>query len=290
MTTKAEEIQETEETTQELEVTEQDTASTEEGENSVEESEGAEEEEELSISIEGEDTPPQEDNEPAPGWVKELRKAHKDTRKENKALKAELEALKNNGEQSTTLGEKPTLESCNFDSDQFEKELTEWHDNKKKYDDEQKQKEAEQQKEVEIWESKIQNYEEKKKSIKVKDFEEAEINVQEKLSKTQLGIIIEGSKDPSLIVLALDRNPKKLEELSNIKRPVEFAFAVAKLEDKMKVTNRKASTKPETVVNTKAGVAGTIDANLEKLRKEAATTGNYTKLHKYKQQIRDSVN
>ena len=94
------------------------------------------------------------------------------------------------------------------------------------------------------------------------------------------------SHDPVLVVYALGKNPKKAAELSEIKDPVKFAFAVAKLETQLKVSSRKAATKPEKTVNGSARVSGSVDSTLERLRAEASRTGDFSKLTAYKRKLK----
>jgi len=84
----------------------------------------------------------------------------------------------------------------------------------------------------------------------------------------------------------LGKNPKKLEELSKITDPVDFAFKVAKLESQLKVTDRKAP-KPEKRVssNKSGGISGNSDKTLDRLRDEAAKSGDYTKVTAYKRKL-----
>ncbi len=118
----------------------------------------------------------------------------------------------------------------------------------------------------------------------MKDFEDAEAVAQELFSVTQQGVMLQGADNPALVVYALGRNPKKAKELAEIKDPVKFAFAVAKLEKDMKVTNRKSAPPPERVVTGTGRVSGAVDSTLERLREEAARTGNMTKVIQYKRQ------
>ena len=41
---------------------------------------------------------------------------------------------------SLGLGDKPTLEGCDFESEKFERELEAWHERKRKLDDEQRRR------------------------------------------------------------------------------------------------------------------------------------------------------
>jgi len=136
------------------------------------------------------------------------------------------------------------------------------------------------------WQAKLDGYSKAKAELKVKDFEDAEAVAQELFNVTQQGVMLQGADNPALVVYALGKNPKKAKELSEIKDPVKFAFAVAKLEKELKVTNRKAAPPPERIVSGTGRTSGAVDSTLERLRAEAEKTGNMTKVIQYKAQKR----
>ena len=88
-----------------------------------------------------------------------------------------------------------------------------------------------------------------------------------------------------MVVYALGKNPKKAKEIAAITDPVKFAFAVAKLEKELKVTNRRAAPPPERTVQATGRVSGTVDSTRERLRPEAEKTGDYSKVFRYKRQL-----
>jgi len=106
------------------------------------------------------------------------------------------------------------------------------------------------------------------------------------MNNTQQGIIIKVMKNPALFIYAIGKNEAKLKELAGITDPVEFTAAVAKLEDKINMKKRSAPP-PESTVRGSGTLSATTDKTLEKLREEAAKTGDYTKVHKYRQQMRN---
>lgn len=243
-------------------------------------------EESVIIEIAGE-SPPQEEDAKAPGWVKDLRKSHREQQRENKQLKEQLARLSSAAAPATVeLGKKPTIESADYDSDLYERQLTEWFERKRAVEEQEKQLEARRRSEQDAWNATLATYGENRKSLKVKDFEDAESIVQDELHNTQQGIILQGADNPALVIYALGKNPKKVKEIASIKDPVKFAFAVAKLETQLKVTNRKASTKPESTISGKAMKSGTVDSTLERLRAAAEKTGDYSKVTAYKRSKR----
>jgi len=242
------------------------------------------EDEQVVIEIEGEPPPP-EDDAKAPGWVKDLRKSNRQKDRENRQLREQLAKLSSAAEPTAVeLGKKPTIEGADYDSDVYERQLIDWVEKKRAVEERQKSIEAERQKEQEAWNATLETYGQNRKSLKVKDFEEAELVVQDELSNTQQGMILQGADNPALLIYALGKNPKKAKEIASIKDPVKFAFAVAKLETQLKVKNRKAAAAPERVIQGSARSSGAVDSTLERLREEAARTGNMDKVMQYKRQ------
>jgi hypothetical protein len=243
-------------------------------------------EDDVVIEIAGE-SPPPEDDAKAPEWVRDLRKSHREQQRENKQLKDQLAKLSSTVQPKTVeLGKKPTIEAADYDSDLYEQQLTDWFDRKKAVEAQQERQEAERRSQQDAWNATLATYGEHRKTLKVKDFEDAETVVQDELSNIQQGMILQGADNPALVVYALGKNPKKAKEIASIKDPVKFAFAVAKLETQLKVTNRKASTKPETTITGKAMKSGTVDSNLERLRAQAEKSGDYSKVTAYKRSKR----
>lgn len=234
----------------------------------------------------GEDPPPSDEEEVAraPEWVRELRKNHRELQKQNRELQEKLNAASGIEQKPTPLGSKPTLEGCDYDAEKYEQELTGWYERKRQADEQEAKARAEQEAQQKEWQSKLQSYGKAKTELKVKDFDEVEGLVQENFSATQQGIILQGADAPALLVYALGKNPKKAKELSSITDPVKFAFAVAKLETQLKVTNRKAPPPPEKTVQGSGSTSGAVDSNLDRLRAEAEKSGDYSKVIAYKNQ------
>ena len=277
-----EEVGETSENPTETEE-ETETVETEETEAGNSEVTTEETEDEVVVTI-GEESPPQDDEvAKAPEWVRELRKTNREQARKIRELEESTRA-KEPENNPVTLGAKPTLEDCDYDGDVFESKLSAWHDDKIKYDKAQSEMKNEQDNQAKQWTNTLENYATAKNNLKVRDYEEAEAVVESTLSHTQQGMILQGADNPALIVYALGKNSKRAKEISEIKDPVKFAFAVAKLETQLKVSNRKTtpSTKPEKTVSGNANISGAVDSTLEKLRESAAKSGDYSRVVAYK--------
>jgi desulfoferrodoxin (superoxide reductase-like protein) len=242
---------------------------------------------EVIVSI-GEEAPPPEEQTHAPEWVRELRKTNRELQRQNRELQGKLQSTAQTETKPVVLGKKPTLEEHDYDADKFEAALANWFDRKRQADEAQAKQEAEVMNQQKAWQAKLDGYGKAKAELRVKDFEDAEAVAQELFNITQQGVVLQGADNPALVIYALGKNPKKAKELSDIKDPVKFAFAVAKLEKELKVTNRKAAPPPERVVSGTGRVSGAVDSTLERLREEAARTGNLTKVIQYKAQKRSA--
>lgn len=248
----------------------------------VDEGEGGDDEEdEVVISI-GEESPPQEEEQRAPEWVRELRKANREKERKIRELEAKLNATATETK-PVALGPKPTLESCDYDSEEYENKLAVWYEQKREADAAEANAAAQRDAEAKAWQDKLDSYAKARASLKVRDYEEAEAVALETFNVTQQGIVLQGSDNPALLVYALGKSQKRAKELASITDPVKFAFAVAKLETQLKVTNRKAAAAPERTIATGGGrISGSVDSTLERLREEALKTGDLSKVMAYK--------
>lgn len=246
------------------------------------------EQEEVVVSI-GDEEPPVEEEVRAPEWVRDLRKANREKERRIRELEAKLQTSTQPEAKPVTLGAKPKLDDFDYDAERFEQALDDWHDRKRQHDIEMdKVRQAEQQQQ-QAWQERLDSYSRAKAELKVRDYDDAEAVAQETFNVTQQGVMIQGADNPALVIYALGKNPKKAAELAKITDPVKFAFAVAKLEKELKITNRKAATAPERVISGNARSSGSVDSNLDRLRAEAERTGDMTKVIAYKRQLREKA-
>ena len=248
------------------------------------------EDEEFVITVGDEEPEPSDDDDfsgkPAPTWVKDLRKKEREARKRIKELEAQVQQAKPT-EKPIEVGPKPRLADFDYDEDDFESAVEQWHERKRQVEQQQAAKQAEEEKAKQAWQQKMQSYEERRQNVasKVRDFEEVEEAAKDKLTATQQGILIHAAENPELILYHLGKNPKKAQELSEITDPIQFAFAAAKLDSQMKIQARKPSTQPERKPSGSAGLSGVVDQKLAQLEAKAAKTGDRTELIKYKKSL-----
>jgi hypothetical protein len=268
---------------------EQDVAVVEEPEQAAAEpaSEAAEtapEPEEVVVSI-GDEAPPQDEAERAPEWVRDLRKQHRELQRKVREYEAKEQAAPAGPK---PVGPKPKLEDHDYDTDRYESALESWYAQKAAADKAEREAQRQAEEAQKAWQAKLDGYGKAKADLKVRDYDEAKTLVQETLNVTQQGIILQGAKNPAMVVYAMGKNPKKAKELAAISDPVKFAFAVADLEAQLKITPRTKPPAPEkTLPAGTAPVSGATDSTLERLREEAARTGDFSKVVKYKAQIKN---
>ena len=249
--------------------------------NSIEADDEDDGEDDVVVSI-GEESPPQEEEVRAPAWVRELRKSNREKERKIRDLEAKLNAAPTENK-PVALAKKPSLEDCDYDSDEYESKLAAWYDQKRDYDAAEAQAEAQRDAEAQAWQGKLNSYAKARASLKVRDYEDAEAFAMDTFNVTQQGIVLQGSDNPALIIYALGKSQKRAKELASINDPVKFAFAVAKLETQLKVTNRKAAASPERTITSGGGrISGSVDSTLDRLREEALKTGDLSKVMAYK--------
>lgn len=215
----------------------------------AEESASEDEDEEIEvIEIEGEAPTPTEDKEDTPTFRK-MRKQLKDALKENKKLKANAPVNDVTAE-LPILGKEPDIYDDGIDGDSavFKKRWTEWHNLGQRHKKVKADAKAETDKQTESWNNTLKDYDVKKSALKVKDFDDKEELVKEKLSVQQQGIILHGASNPAKLVYALSQYPKLLDTLSKESDPTKFAFALGGLQGKLKTSTRRAATKPERAI------------------------------------------
>ncbi len=223
----------------------------------------------------------------APEWVKQVRIENRAYQKRVRELEAKLAETAG---KLPALGAKPTLATCDYDEDRFDAELDAWHVRKRELDAAEAKAKAEEAAQQQAYQERLSAYAKAKNDLPVDDYEEAEATATEALNVTQQAIIVRGSDNPALVIYALGRNPARAKELSAINDPVLFTFAVAKLEAQLKLTKRPKAPPPESVVRSAtAPIGGSVDNQLERLRAEAAQTGDYSKVTAYRQKMRASA-
>jgi len=237
---------------------------------------------EVVVSIGDPPETPEEDERKAPEWVRDLRRNNRELVRKQRELEAENARLRGMGAQqpaAVVVGEKPTLEGCDYDADKFAEQLEAWHARKLEADAQQKKREQAEEQQKAQWQTRIDAVSKAVASIKVSDYADAAEVFEDTFSIVQQGIVLGGPEDAktsAMLRYALGKNPGKAKELAAITDPVKFAFAVAKLETQLKVTPRKTAPLPESRLRASVAGAASSAARLQELHEKAQRTGDYT--------------
>jgi hypothetical protein len=224
--------------------------------------------------------------------IRDLRAHLRELKRELRAYQAkEMTQQAPQATQVPTLGAKPKLEDFDYDETKYDAALEKWYDDKRKIDKAKEEIEAQERARREAGQAKVNSYISEAKELRVKDFQDVESEVVSALSVEQQGILLAGADKPALLVYALGRNPAKLKSLASINDPVRFAFAAAKLESQLKTSRTATKPAPESRVSASGGapVSGGSQKTLERLREEAARTGDMTKVIAYKRQLKEAA-
>ena len=225
--------------------------------------------------------------------IKRMRERLRQEAREKREAKQEAERLKKLVPQQTSeRGPKPTLESCGWDEDAFERAVLEWNGKKS---EETRRTEAAREaalKAQEAWSNRVTNFQAKAKEI-LPNFDSVAQEVADHFGDDDAGntakAILIYADDPRLIA-ALKNSPAKLAELVALKNdPTALAIAVGELKGKIKTMPRRAAPPPETVSKGGAPSNNTTDKELERLEREADRTGDRSAVIRYKRSLREKA-
>lgn len=180
------------------------------------------------------------------------------------------------------VGERPTMETCDYDEARFEQELDAWKDRDRQAKEATTQAQKHQEAAQAAWQEELAEHGRKVIALGARDFEAARDEVASALSLVQQAALIKAADNSAAVAYALGKNPHKLADLAKIQDPIKFAVAVSKLEGTLKVTKTtRRAVEPDRTVRGSASLAGG-DKKLEALEAKAARTGNRTEVIAYK--------
>ncbi len=239
---------------------------------------------EVVVSI-GEAPPPPVEEAKAPEWVRELRKKNREDTKKIKELEEKLKATQ--VASNPTEDKEPELADFDFDTDLYKVAMKTWFKAQEAKDEVKRAAARAEAESASAWQTTLDSYAKAKTELKVKDMDEAEADFLEIFDPRQQALVLDAADGNSaLVVYALGKNPEQARKLAAIQNPIKFVAAVTRMEGQLKVTKKSSPPPPETKVVGTGRTAGTVDSTLERLRSEAEKTGDYSKIARYKSQLR----
>jgi hypothetical protein len=243
----------------------------------------AEETEIVVESGESEEPPPKD----ATAWFK-MRREQAELKAKLAEQERKLKALETPS-QVADPGPEPTLEDCDFSQETYKAKLRAWdkaRERKAAHDAAAAEQAAAMQRDQT---TKYNEYLSKREaySKSVPNYLESETAVKAALSGDRQALLLNYTKNPALVVGALGRMPKLLEDLAKQSDPGRFIAAVSELETRVKESKRTTQAPPpERPLRGSGAVSGSADKQLERLRAEAERTGDYSKVFEHKKKQR----
>jgi len=252
-------------------------------EDQAEDDNAADEDDEEVVVQFGDEAAPASEGTSEPDLLRKLRAANREQAKELAALRAKVQQPK---PVVIEVGEKPTLESCEFDDEKFVTETEAWIERKRQAAEAEAQAAQGAQARQDEFNKELTRFQTAKAALGVRDFEDAKDTVVSVLTQDQISGIVVAAEDAAKVIYALGKHPGKLEALKAITNPVKFIAAVAKLEGTLKVTktSRKAP-ELDTPVRGSAPLSASKDKHLAALEAKASKTGNRTELIAYRAKL-----
>lgn len=206
--------------------------------------------EEISLTDEDDD---HVDGQPAPQWIKDLRKANREKDKELREMRRQLEQLQSRPaeqqpqQQTDVIPPKPTLESCEYDETAFEQAMTDWHEKKSRAEQQKQQQERQQQEYQQRFQQRVEAHKQRAAKLPVKDYQEMESIVLSELKPIQQEIIIHAADEGSeLIAYALGKNPQLRQRVAAETDPIRAAFLLGQISKQVSLAPKpKKAIKPE---------------------------------------------
>lgn len=214
----------------------------------------------------------EEREEPAPkgnaDWARHRKEAAAD-----KARIAELERKLSAKDQPAGVpdpGPEPTIDVCGWDAAELVKRTREWDEKKRRKDaaDAQAAQRAESVRQT-LAEKQVAYSQERQRCVDGMDgYLEAETVALSALDKERQALIFRYAKNPALVVGALGRKPKQLENLAKVSDLGDFIAMVKDVEASVTVRKKTQTPPPEKKI-TGSGSSSGSDSHLEKLRDKA---------------------
>lgn len=240
----------------------------------------------VTITLEGDDSPADDDSSAAPAWVKDLRRSNREMARKLREFEAE-KAAAGAAQQVQEIGAKPKLDDpdIDYDTEKYEARLDAWMQKKAEKERRENEQRDDLERQQQEWTAKVEGHKKASAALGVADYEDAEEVVRSAFSEVQQCILLEADNSAALAYV-IGKRPAKAKELAAISNPVKFAMALAKLETQVKTTNKKVAPPPETRVKASAAASGAVDSKLAKLMEEADRTGDRTKVLAYRREQR----
>lgn len=193
------------------------------------------------------------DGQPAPQWVKDLRKNNREKDKELRELRRELEQVKSKPaeqqpmQQVEVIPPKPTLESCDYDEVAFEQAVTDWHEKKSRVEQSKQQQQRQQQEYQQRFQQRVEAHQKRASTLPVKDYQQMEEIVRAEVPDLHKEILIHCADEGSeLIAYGLGKSQQLRQRVAAETDPLRAAFLLGQISKQVSLAPKaKKAIKPE---------------------------------------------
>ncbi|EHT8070496.1 phage capsid protein [Salmonella enterica] len=192
------------------------------------------------------------DGQPAPQWVKDLRKNNREKDKELRELRRQLEQIQTKPAeqqqpQSDVIPPKPTLESCDYDEVAFEQAVTDWHEKKSRVEQSKQQQQRQQQEYQQRFQQRIEAHQKRASTLPVKDYQQMEEIVRAEVPDLHKEILIHCADEGSeLIAYGLGKSQQLRQRVAAETDPLRAAFLLGQISKQVSLAPKvRKAIKPE---------------------------------------------
>lgn len=193
------------------------------------------------------------DGQPAPQWVKDLRKNNREKDKELRELRRELEQVKSKPAEQQPLQQvdvippKPTLESCDYDEVAFEQAVTDWYEKKSRAEQSKQQQLRQQQEYQQRFQQRVEAHQKRASTLPVKDYQQMEEIVRAEVPALHKEILIHCADEGSeLIAYGLGKSQQLRQRVAAETDPLRAAFILGQISKQVSLAPKaRKAIKPE---------------------------------------------
>lgn len=193
------------------------------------------------------------DGQPAPQWVKDLRKNNREKEKELRELRRELEQFKSKPaeqqpmQQVDVIPQKPTLESCDYDEVAFEQAVTDWYEKKSRAEQSKQQQQRQQQEYQQRFQQRVEAHQKRASTLPVKDYQQMEEIVRTEVPDLHKEILIHCADEGSeLIAYGLGKSQQLRQRVAAETDPLRAAFLLGQISKQVSLAPKaRKAIKPE---------------------------------------------
>lgn len=227
----------------------------------------------IEISVDGYESEPEPPPKESAAWAR-IRKSEREAKERAADLEKRLKVYEQ-PPQVADPGPKPTTADFDWDEAKYDEALFRWKEAKARSESAATEAAQRAQSNESRFRAKQDAY--RQASGAISGFAGHHATVTSAIpDEIRQGVILSAADNPVVLVAALGKYPKLLEELAAVKDPIDFIKAVVKLEARVKTEKKSQVPPPEQKVRGSGSSSGAVDSQIDKAREKATKSGDVT--------------